>query len=66
MTTTVSINAREVLDTPGQLPSSLYNLRPVMVDVGTTLVSAIHQQLGQGVTPWGEPMAPLNTKRGGD
>jgi hypothetical protein len=43
MTTTVSIDAWEVLDLLGQLQSSMSNLRPVMTDVGATLVSAIHR-----------------------
>ena len=64
MTTTVTIDAREVLDLLGQLQGSLTNLRLVMKDVGATLVSAIHQQLGQGVTPWGQPMEPLKTRCG--
>ncbi len=41
MTTTFTINAHEVLDLLGQLQSSMSNLRPVMTEVGATLVSAI-------------------------
>ena len=64
MAITVTIDCKEVLEALDQLKQSVGNLRPVMADVGDTLVSLIHENLGQGITPWGEPMEPLKYRKG--
>jgi phage gpG-like protein len=64
MTTTVTLNDAEFLALLDRLKSNVTNLRPAMADIGANMVSLIHQNLGQGVTPWGEPMKPLKYRQG--
>ncbi|MCX7111514.1 MAG: hypothetical protein NTX45_15585 [Proteobacteria bacterium] len=64
MAITVQIDSREILEALGKLRQSVGNLRPVMKDIGKTLVSLIHQNLGQGITPQSEPMEHLKFRKG--
>ncbi|MEI7869561.1 MAG: hypothetical protein WCI11_16855 [Candidatus Methylumidiphilus sp.] len=63
MAITVQIDSREILEALGKLRQSVGNLRPVMKDIGKTLVSLIHRNLGQGITPQSEPMEHLKYRK---
>ena len=61
---TVTLDTNKVQAALQQLQQAMGDLQPVMEDIGATLQSLILRNLGQGMTPWGEPMQPLKYRKG--
>lgn len=61
---TITLDSREAAEALKRLADAASGLGPVMRDVGSTLQARIHEAMGRGQTPWGEPFEPLKTRDG--
>lgn len=63
-TISITVDDRVVLSILARARVLLGDMRPLLKDVGAGLVSNIKQNLGRGMTPWGNAMKPLKYRRG--
>lgn len=63
-TISITVDDRAVLSSLARARVLLGDMRPLLRDIGAGLVSNIKQNLGRGMTPWGDAMKPLKYRQG--
>jgi phage gpG-like protein len=61
---TVTLDSKKALAALQALQQAGAGMPDAMETVGATLQNLIRLNLGQGITPWGEPMEPLKYRKG--
>ena len=60
MSIQITLDDTEINAALNNLARHINNLQPAMNSIGNALVGLIHEQLGRGNTPWGDPFEPLS------
>lgn len=63
-TLSITVEDQSVRSHLAHARKAIQDMRPMLKDIGSGLVSNIQQSLGRGMTPWGAAMKPLKYRKG--